>query len=164
METASRMLSQTDDKVIHAGAAWSDGVACLASHATAESIAPRFWLEKTYNPSPMQAETRALLKAITLATTLGWRRITSKTDAQIIAQAINAKREPPWKIKHLLQDCLSLHAYFDYWLVIWISRNTNKLAHDIGKWIFGCPTFDDMFFDGPASHRYIGKHFGPPRF
>lgn len=71
----------------------------LAGHATVESGAPCFRLEKTYSLLPTQVETQALLKAITLPTALA--RL--KKDTQIVAHAINANREPPWAIKHLLQ-------------------------------------------------------------
>lgn len=121
MGTANYMVSETYDKVIHTDAAWSDVVvACLAGHITVESGVPCLWLEKTYSPSPIQAGAQDLLEAITLATTLGWRRITLKTDAQIVAQAMNAIRELPWGIKHKLRDRLSLLAHFDCWSVVWI--------------------------------------------
>lgn len=75
--------------------------------------------KKTPCPSPLRVKARALSKAISLAYEKEWKKIALKSDALVVVQALNARKEMLWGIKI---DTQELSATFEsFWApVCWL--------------------------------------------
>ncbi|PKI64030.1 hypothetical protein CRG98_015562 [Punica granatum] len=62
------------------------------------------WLSPTYAISPLQAEAKAVLLAVSVALEHGWDRISLRCDALPLVEAIHRPSSSPWEIKNIISD------------------------------------------------------------
>ncbi|PKI74482.1 hypothetical protein CRG98_005102 [Punica granatum] len=104
----------TDDwNHLHTDAAWTEERSCLAGTRCLPNMPiSHSWLSNFETCSPLQAEAKAVLLAITLALEHSWCKIWIRSDALFLVDAIIYPHHSLWAIKSIVSDIISLLALF----------------------------------------------------
>lgn len=80
-------------------------------------------MEKLDCPSPLQAEAKAVLLAAQTALQMGWKNLTSCTDALLVVQVTWNYGDSVWEIKSTISDILCILKQFDCRTCCWVPRD-----------------------------------------
>ncbi|PKI61548.1 hypothetical protein CRG98_018044 [Punica granatum] len=116
-------------------AAWTSERSTLAGIRNQPNMPiSHLWFSKAETGSPLQAEAKAVLLAITLTHDHGWRKIWIRFDALLLVDTIIFLPHSPWEIKNIISDIVRLLALFWDWKCTWIPRSDNSQAHDLSQY------------------------------
>ena len=91
------------------------------------------FMEKFYATTPLMAETKTCLNAVLWAVRQQWRRITIKTDCQVLVQLLQNGKVVEHEVANIIDDIQTCASTFMVCNILKVKRNVVERAHNIAK-------------------------------
>lgn len=92
------------------------------------------WARTSSQPSPLQAESEALLWAAQIVKRERWRQVIFESDSKICIDALSSTNAVThWTIQATITNCLSVTESIAECSFVWIKRNCNSAAHEAAR-------------------------------
>ncbi|PKI71328.1 hypothetical protein CRG98_008328 [Punica granatum] len=104
----SKMPTGPDWHIISSDAAWNCNGSCLSGVLHQPHYAPSLsWFQISYEGTPLQAEAKAVLLALTIAADRGFTKIWIRCDTLLLVEAILHPHTLPWEIRNIVSNIIS---------------------------------------------------------
>jgi len=99
-----------------------------------------------FSSLPLETEALGLLEAIKLVIARGFPSIKFESDYKLVVDAINSSRGPQNEVGDIISRCPNLLSSHIHFIVGYVRRQTNKIAHSIARVSLSDPNLNIFYY------------------